>query len=159
MVDLRRYKGRKSCPNWLKLWLKTLATDELATQSVKPVWLHAFSHFPGVKNHPPLSVSYFNGSLGVLYTLVPCHSSTRCQIVRDSLLWMPPYGRLNFWYRRIYNCQSDKGKKLPLRKTNKWTKHDSPTYLQMWLIYWNHPENDIKQDEHWKNNEPSSMSW
>ena len=35
---------------------------------------------------------------------LPRHSSTPCQIVRDNLLWMPPYGRLNF----RYDCQSDK---------------------------------------------------
>ena len=141
MVDLRRYKGKKSGPNWLKLWLKTLATDELATQSVKPVWLHTFCHCPGVTNHPPLSPSYFNASSGDLYT------------VRDSWMRMQPYGRLNllkFWYICIYDCQSDKViKKLPLRKTNKWTKYDSPTCLQMWLFYWNHPQNYIK-DEHKK---------
>ena len=99
MVDLRRYTGKKSGPNWLKLWLKTLATDELATQSVKPVWLHTFCHCPGVTNHPSLSPSYFNACSGDLYT------------VRDSWMWMQPYGRLNllkFWYICIYDYQSDK---------------------------------------------------
>ena len=160
MVDLRRYKGRKSCPNWLKLWLKTLATDELATQSVKPVWLHAFSHFPGVKNHPPLSLSYFNGSLGDLYTLVPCHSSTRCQIVRDSLLWMPPYGRLNFWYRRIYNCQSNKGKNYhlerPINGQNMIVQH---IYKCDWFTGTIQKMMISNKMNIEKNNEPSSMSW
>ena len=124
MVDLRRYKGRKSCSNWLKLWLKTLATDELATQSVKPVWLHAFCHCPGVTNHSPLSLSCFNASSGDLYTLLAppfkyTLSNCKGQLVVDAWLWEAK--SLKFRYGCLYNSQSDKViKKLLLRKTTKW---------------------------------------
>ena len=48
------YKGMKSCPNRLRLWPKTLATDELATQWAKPVWLYALCHCIGVIDPPSL---------------------------------------------------------------------------------------------------------
>ena len=44
----------KSCPNRLRLWPKTLATDELATQWAKPVWLYALCHCFGVIDPPSL---------------------------------------------------------------------------------------------------------
>ena len=31
---------------WVKLWLRTLATENLPAQQVKPVWLHALCHCP-----------------------------------------------------------------------------------------------------------------
>ena len=41
---------------------------------------------------------------------LPRHSSTPYQIVRDDLLWMSPYWRLNLLIsdRRNYDCQTDK---------------------------------------------------
>ena len=113
MVDLRRYKSRKSCPNWLKLWLKTLATDELATQWNQPGFMHSA-----------------NALVWHCTLCLPRHSSTPCQIVRDNLLWMPPYGRLNFRYRRNYDCQSDKVIKnyhleIPINGQNMTVQHVS----------------------------------
>ena len=35
MMDHRRYKGRKSCPNWLKLWLKCSPAARRKTQSAQ----------------------------------------------------------------------------------------------------------------------------
>ena len=72
-------------------WVKTLAIDELATQSAKPVWLHALVWQITLPCHlhtlmPPREIYTF---------CLPSHLSTPCQIGRDSLLWMPPYGRLN----------------------------------------------------------------
>ena len=54
MMNHRRYKVWKSCPNRLRLWLKTLATDELATQWAKSVWLYALCHCFGVIDLPSL---------------------------------------------------------------------------------------------------------
>ena len=57
MMDLRRHKGRKSS---LKLWLKTLASDEFITQRRKPVWLHTLCHCPaGVTDPPPCHFHIF----------------------------------------------------------------------------------------------------
>ena len=149
MVDLRRYKGRKSGPNWLKLWLKTPATDELATQSMKPVWLHTLCHCPGVTNHPPLPPSYFNASSGDLYT------------AKDSWLRMQPYGRLNlfkFWYRCIYDCQSDKVIKnchleRPIKGQNMIVRHVYECDCFTGIIH-----KMIISKMNTKNG-PSSMSW
>ena len=95
---------------------------------------------------------FMHSANALVWHCTPClphHSSTPCQIVRDNLLWMPPYGRLNFQYRWNYNCQSDKVIKnyhleIPINGQNMIVQ-------QMWFIYWNHLENDnIKQDEHQK---------
>ena len=65
MMDHRRYKGMKSCPNRLRLWPKTLATDELATQWAKPVWLYTLCHCIGVID-PPSLVFFIKGFHSIL---------------------------------------------------------------------------------------------
>ena len=122
MVDLRRYKARESCPNWLKLWRKTLATDELATQSVKPVWLHSAT---ALVWQITLPCHFHGGGGGGGGGYINTDVSTTVSLT--------------------------KRQKISFRKTNKWTKYDSLTCLKMWPNYWNHPENDnIKHNEHRK---------
>ena len=83
---LRRYKCRKSCPNWLKLQLKTLATDELATQWAKPIWLHALLTLPWCDRSP---------SLG---TFMPILDFKTSMIVKETI----PCDGCHFWWVRSF---------------------------------------------------------
>ena len=134
--------------NLINYWTTTLwwTEGDIRPGNLAPTNLsYGLKHLPLMSlQHSQWNQSGFMHSATVLawQITLPCHfptsmppweictplSNCKGQLVVDASLWEAK--SLEFRYRCIYNCQSDKViKKLSLRKTQKWTKYDSPTCL------------------------------